>query len=265
MISDLRFELSFKNIVQLERKLSFCKDNGIKNINIPCKGILKKDFFELTFEHINKNYREFNVTYHYSLYHQFTKNKKISYYELLKFIRKCNTIKNIDILIVSGSNKKKNYDVVGVLDCLKKENDLKMKFGIAYNPYLEKHFSINSERERFLQKISSGLINSIWLQFGTDIETLKSELSYLKKFYRDDKIFIFGSILIPSKQFIARFKFRPWKEVHISDKYLYSLENFCKFTKVLIKFYIDNNIIPVIETECSSKKNLDILSSYLYE
>ena len=131
MISDFRFEFSFKNIAQLERKLSFCKDNGIKNINIPCKGILKKDFFELTFEHINKNYREFNVTYHYSLYHQFTKNKKISYYDLLKFIKRCKTIKNSNILIVSGSNKKKNYDVVDVLDCLKKEKDLKMKFGIA--------------------------------------------------------------------------------------------------------------------------------------
>ena len=44
MISNLRFELSFKDISQLENKLNFCKLNKIKNINIP-KGIIKKDFF----------------------------------------------------------------------------------------------------------------------------------------------------------------------------------------------------------------------------
>ena len=33
MISNLRFELSFKNISQLENKLNFCKFNGIKNLN----------------------------------------------------------------------------------------------------------------------------------------------------------------------------------------------------------------------------------------
>ena len=70
MISNLRFELSFKNISQLENKLNFCKFSKIKNINIPCKGSIKKDFFNSTIEYISKNYREFNVTYHYSLYHQ---------------------------------------------------------------------------------------------------------------------------------------------------------------------------------------------------
>ena len=34
MINNLRFELSFKNIAQLENKLNFCKFNGIKYINI---------------------------------------------------------------------------------------------------------------------------------------------------------------------------------------------------------------------------------------
>ena len=41
MINNIRFELSFKNIAQLENKLNFCKFNGINNINIPCKGNIK--------------------------------------------------------------------------------------------------------------------------------------------------------------------------------------------------------------------------------
>ena len=52
MISKLRFELSFKNISQLENKLNFCKFNKIKNINIPCKGSIKKDFFNSSVKYI---------------------------------------------------------------------------------------------------------------------------------------------------------------------------------------------------------------------
>ena len=56
MINNLRFELSFKNIAQLENKLIFCKVNNIKNINIPCKGTIKKEFFNSTIKYISKNF-----------------------------------------------------------------------------------------------------------------------------------------------------------------------------------------------------------------
>ena len=67
MHNNIRYELSFKNISQLENKLNFCKLNNIKNINIPCKGFIKKELFNSTIKYISKNYDEFNVTYHYSL------------------------------------------------------------------------------------------------------------------------------------------------------------------------------------------------------
>ena len=60
MISNLRFELSFKSIPQLENKLNFCKLNGIKNLNIPCKGPIKKDFFNTTIKYITNNHQDFN-------------------------------------------------------------------------------------------------------------------------------------------------------------------------------------------------------------
>ena len=59
MNNNIRFELSFKNISQLENKLNFCKLNNIKNINIPCKGLIKKDLFNSTIKYISKNYDEF--------------------------------------------------------------------------------------------------------------------------------------------------------------------------------------------------------------
>ncbi len=259
----IRFELSFKNISQLDNKLNFCKLNNIKNINIPCKGPIKKDFFNETIEYISKNYNKFNMTYHYSLYHQYSKNKEKSYQDFLNFVESSQTNKNYEILLVSGSNKKKNFDSVDVLAYLKKEKNLKVKLGIAYNPYLKKYYNVSSERERFERKLSTGLINSIWFQYGTDIKVLQNELTYLKKMAKDEKLNLFGSLFIPSKQFIGRFKFRPWKEVYISKKYLFALDNFFDFTRELVSFYKYNNITPVIESDFSSSEKLNSVYSFL--
>ena len=87
-------------------------------------------------------------------------------------------------------------------------------------------------------------------------------MTYLKKMTKYEKINLFGSLLIPSKQFIARFKFRPWKGVYISEKYLYSLEDFYDFTRDLIFFYKNNNITPVIETDFSSSEKLEFVYSF---
>jgi len=263
MHNNTRFELSFKNISQLENKLNFCKLNNIKNINIPCKGLIKKELLNYTINYISKNYHEFNVTYHYSLYHQYSKNKVKSYQDFLDFIKNSSTNRNYEILLVSGSNKKKNFDSIDALAYLQKEKNLKVKLGIAYNPYLKKYYKISSERERFERKFSTGLINSIWFQYGTDIKVLQNEITYLKNLAKDEKINLFGSLFIPSKQFIARFKFRPWKEVYISEKCLYALNNFFDFTKDLVSFYKKNNILPVIESDFSSIEKLDSVYSFL--
>jgi len=263
MNDNIRFELSFKNLSQLEKKLNFCRLNSIKNINIPCKGLIKKELLNSTINYISKNFHEFNVTYHYSLYHQYSKNKNKSYQDFLDFVKSSNTNKNYEILLVSGSNKKKNFDAIDALYYLQKEKNIKAKLGIAYNPYLEKYYMISSERERFGRKISTKLINSIWFQYGTDIKVLENELSYLKNVTKDEKLNLYGSLFIPSKQFVARFKFRPWKEVHISEKFLYSLENFFDFTRDLFSFYKKNNITPLIESDFSSLEKLNTIYSFL--
>ena len=265
MINNLRFELSFKNISQLENKLNFCKYNKISNINIPCKGPIKKELFNSTIKYITRNFREFNVTYHYSLYHQYSKNKEKSYKEFLDFLdflKNSYSNRTYEILLVSGSNKKKNFDTVDVLRSMKKEKNLKVKLGIAYNPYLKDFYNISSERERFEKKISSGLINSIWFQYGTDIKVIQNEVNFLKKAAENYELKLFGSLLIPSKQFIARFKFRPWKGVYISKKFLSSLEDYYDFTDDLVFFYKNNNITPVIETDFSSSEKLDSVYSF---
>jgi len=88
-------------------------------------------------------------------------------------------------------------------------------------------------------------------------------LNYLKKIAKDEKLNLFGSLFIPSKQFITRVKFRPWKEVYISKKCLYALDNFFDFTYDLVNFYKNNNITPVIETDLASSEKLNYVNSFL--
>ena len=262
MISNLRFELSFKNISQLENKLNFCKFNKILNINIPCKGAIKKHFFNSTVNYISKNHPEFNVTYHYSLYHQYSQNKEKSYQDFINFLKNSYSNGNYEILLVSGSNKKNDFDAINVLSKIKDEKFLKVKLGVAYNPYLNKYYDNTSERERMVRKLSTRLINSIWFQYGTDIKVLQNEVTYLKKLAKSEKINLFGSLLVPSKQFIARFKFRPWKGVYISEKFLSSLDDFYDFTRDLVCFYKKNNITPLIETDFASSEKLASVYSF---
>ena len=111
--------------------------------------------------------------------------------------------------------------------------------------------------------------SSIWLQFGTDIKLLESEINFLKSSVNNlsksnhQVVKFYGSLLIPSRQFISRFKFRPWKGVYISDKNLNSLENFNSFTKDLIQIYFENDICPLIETDFSSLEKLENIYSFL--
>ena len=88
-------------------------------------------------------------------------------------------------------------------------------------------------------------------------------MTYLKKITKDEKLNLFGSLFIPSKQFITRFKFRPWKEVYISEKCLYSLDNFFDFTRDLVSFYKNNHITPLIESDFSSLNKLNSVYSFL--
>ena len=266
MMNNLRFELSFKNILQLENKLNFCISNNINKINIPCKGLIKKDFLNETIEYIGKNYKSLDVIYHYSLYHQYKKNRENSYLAFLNFIEKCKFYKSNEILLVSGSSKKKNFEVLDVLRDFKNEENININIGIAYNPYLGNYYNNHGERIRLEKKFSSRLIKSIWLQFGTDIKLLEKEINFLKELIlnnstnsKDNSVKIFGSLLIPSREFISRFKFRPWKGVFISEKYLNSLDDFYAFTNDLIEIYLDNNICPVIETESSSIEKLNYI------
>ena len=262
MFFKARLELSFKDLDQLAKKLEFCRENDILKINVPCKGNIKKDLLIDAVEFIGTYYQQFDVVYHYSFYHQFYKNKSYSYDKFIKFLEIIRSYKNKEILLISGSQKRNNFEVLDILEYLKLDLRNKVKIGVAYNPYFEEIRELNIERERLFNKLNSGLINSIWLQFGSGFHNLIKEINFIREI-KKSKVDIYGSIFIPSKQNLARFKFRPWRGVFLSKEYLDSLETSKIITKNILEIYIDNKVIPLIESECSTEKQLTEVRNFI--
>ena len=261
MFKNFRVEISFKNLDQLKKKLDFCLNKKINKINIPCKGNIKKDFLTEVIKFIGVKYRNLDVIYHYSLYHQFHMNNNLSYEKFLNFIELNKYYnKSNEILLVSGTKKRNEFEVLNILEKLKSELTQNIKFGVAFNPYFYEESDYIIERNRLIEKLNSYFVKSIWLQFGSEINHLARELYFLNKMLANSKklidkeIDIYGSLFIPSKQFISRFKFRPWRGVYLSNKYLDSLEESGEITKKILDFYINNSIIPLVETELSTEK-----------
>ena len=265
MINNYRVEISFKDFDQLKKRLDFCVNKKIYKINIPCKGNIKKDFLQEVVKFVGVKYKNLDVIYHYSFYHQFHNNKNLSYTKFLNFVELNKTFnKSNQILLVSGSKKRREFEVLNILEKLKSDLSKNIKFGVAFNPYFFEESYFKIERNRLIDKLNSYFVQSIWLQFGSEINQLSREINFLKEILGNSKklidkeIDIYGSLFIPSKQFLARFKFRPWRGVYLSDKYLNSLEESGKITKNIIDFYLTNSIIPLVETElCTEKQFLE--------
>ena len=270
---DLRFEISFNTIDQLRMKLSFYINNNIHKINIPSKRNIKNKFLLEAIRICKSEFPSVNLIPHFSIQHEFNQTKANTIKNFINFLRFSFRLKCDDVLLISGSLRKSTLDSVSLLNYLKDNTHIiegLKPIGVAYNPYLPEVFSVD-ELIRLESKLCSGLVGSIWLQFGTDytlldkkVITLKTILnSYHKANPNTFKIKLYGSILIPTKLFNARFKFRPWKGVYCSDSFLNSLDYANEIIYKILTIYKLYGIRPVIETDTYSEKNLSSIKRFI--
>ena len=271
-LNNIRIEISFKSFDELRKILSFYQSNELYKINIPCKNSLKKDFLLESIRIIRVEFPNIDIIPHFSIQHEFKKNRINTQDSFLKFLQYVKYLGCKEVLLVSGSQKRSTFDSVSALYMLK-ENPLffnqDISIGVAFNPYLP-DFLFDEEILRLENKLQSGLVSSIWIQFGTDYNLLKSRLEILSNILSITKInskrsniLIFGSILIPSKQFLARFKFRPWKGVYCSSEFLESVDIANNLVNKLLKTYKKYKISPIIETNISTEGHLNKLKTTL--
>ena len=272
-LNNLRVEISFRSFDELRKILNFYQGNNLYKINIPCKNILKKEFLIESIKISRSEYPCIDIIPHFSIQHEFRGNKINTLASFYDFIQVINDFGCKELLLVSGSQKRSTLDSVSALDMLRDHpllRDKSFSIGVAFNPYLPK-FLFEEEILRLEKKLESGLVSSIWIQFGTDYSLLKNRMERITKIITrttsknssKSKIVVFGSILIPSKQFLARFKYRPWKGVYCSDQFLSSVDVANQIIKELLKTYKDYKIFPIIETNTSTKDYLDNLKRIL--
>ena len=272
-ITKIRIEISFKSFDELRKTLSFYQRNNLYKVNIPCKNSLKKDFLLKSIEIAKEEFPNIDIIPHFSILHEFKRNRINTQNSFINFIQAVKYYGCKQVLLVSGSQKRSTLDSISALYMLK-ENSLFFNqdifIGVAFNPYLPTNL-FDEEILRLEKKLQSGLVSSIWIQFGTDHKLLRSRIEILSNMLsvainnnpKIPKISLFGSILIPSKQFLARFKYRPWKGVYCSNEFLESEEFAHKIITNLLKTYKQNQICPLIETNISTDEHLKKLINIL--
>ncbi len=272
-MNQIRIEISFKSFDELRRILSFYQRNNIYKINIPCKNSLKKDFLLNSIKISKEEFPSIDIIPHFSILHEFKRNKINTQESFIKFLKVVKYLGCKETLLVSGSQKRSTLDSVSTLSFLRDNSfftsDM-FSIGVAFNPYLP---SLLFEEEiiRLEKKLQSGLVVSIWIQFGTDYKLLQKRIKILKNVINSTKkknskklnIKLFGSILVPSKQFLARFKYRPWKGVYCSQEFLDSVDFANNQVKKILTIYKLNNINPIIETPIYKEDHLKKLKDFL--
>ncbi len=272
-INDIRLEISFNSSNQLRSILSFCQMHNLYKINIPCKNNLKKDFLLNSIKISREEFPNIDLIPHFSILHEFKRNRLDTLNSFINFIRYVKGLDCSQVLLVSGSQKRSTLDSVTTLSSINDRNLFSkgdFSIGVAFNPYLPS-FLFEEEIIKLEKKLKSGVVRSIWIQFGTDFDMLENRMKLLRKkifsFEKTDlynsRIKLFGSILIPSKQFLSRFKYRPWKGVYCSDEFLGSVDIASEMVKNLLKIYNKYQICPIIETQVTTEVKLNSLKQIL--
>jgi len=271
-LRNLRIEISFKSYDEMRSILSFYESINIYNINIPCKNNLKKDFLLNSIKIAREEFPKIDIIPHFSILHEFRRNSLNTKNSFINFLKLVKSFGCKEVLLVSGSQKRSTLDSLLALDLIKNNLFFHNNYffiGVAFNPYLPDHL-FQEELLKIEEKLKSGIVNSIWIQFGTDYALLETRIkllkdvmdSTLKNNSKISKIILYGSILIPSKQFLARFRYRPWKGVYCCPEFLKSVEVANTVIVKLLKTYKSYRIFPIIETDTSNIKKLNSLKMF---
>ena len=248
-----RVELFFKSPSELEDRVRFLQSNGVSSFNLVNKD--KKDDVTGWVDTIREVYPEADICAHYSLKHNKVPRKGLEEHQKL-WLERLEKSKADEILMISGSGPKKQWNALTALDALKVTGDSiasHPKIAVAYNPYFPNAEDREQENNRLVEKLATGCVSKIYLQFGTDLECLQKGLDFIKT-HQTPGLTIAGSLFLPTKQLIAQQKFRPWNGVFLSPEFLQGPDEATSIVLDIIRIYQSNNIellweAPGIRTE----------------
>jgi len=268
-----RVELFFKSPSELKDRIRFLRSFGISSFNLVNKD--KKDKMDTWVNSIREVYPDADICAHYSLKHNKVPRKGIESHKelLLESLKHSNAD---EILLISGSGDKKAWNAVEALNAVSKANNrsqtatvdttLHPKMTVAYNPYFPSQRDQEDENTRLKEKLATGCVSKIYLQFGTDTDCLRKGLEFIKKNSIKSDIAVAGSLFLPTQKLIAQQKFRPWNGVFLSSNFLSGPEEATAIVTEIIRVYKANDVemlweAPGIRTEKDMETLLKLLDA----
>ena len=236
----VRYELFFKSQHELKLALASTRARApLARVNLPNKD-KSDDLIGWLDACAEAGCEPGLVTPHFSMKNNSSRDAEATVRALKSFSVTCANKGVKEILLVTGSGKRK-MDSLEALRRLKMDRGWKretiergLKFGVAYNPYFQEAGELEEENDRLAKKLGTELVRSVWFQIGSEVDALDRGLARVREMAPDD-IELFCSVWIPTKQLLARMKFRPWKGVFLSDEYLSSVEKAEKITREQIQ------------------------------
>ena len=212
------YELTVSNIEQLPAKLKQIPLGS--KIHLPDKPSSYPNL-ELS-KHLNN--RELAITF--SVGNDYNGgNFSLIIIEFNKYLETIQNNKNIkELLIVSGSTARK-INTLHILDKLHTQVDETIFppnfiFSVAYNCQ-----SVNQalENKRLILKLKYKFVKKVYIQITDEIEKITAAINFIRSLRPN--ILIAVCLFQPWEISLARFKFRPWKGVVLSENFLVSSEN----------------------------------------
>jgi len=204
------------------------------------------------------------VTVHYSLKHQRSGTDPAE-----AFLRWCEEAMSVGVkrvLLVTGPRGPRQ-DAVWVLQRLAARQVRLdgLRLGVAFNACLPTDTERETERQRLVQKLQTGLVRDVWLNTGVDEELLGEGLTYLEALQKElgFSLQTFASAMLPSEAQLVQMRERPWNGVQFSEEFLSSLSGMGRATGKALAVFRQHKVEPIIESKVRTPDDLSKLEALL--
>uniref|UniRef100_A0A7S4PQ27 Photolyase/cryptochrome alpha/beta domain-containing protein n=1 Tax=Guillardia theta TaxID=55529 RepID=A0A7S4PQ27_GUITH len=252
----MRYELHAKSVPELVKLVPVLRKYNITKVNLPNKS--NKDTLNDFAQVLWENVPNVDICLHWSV-----KNRKLrTAQETHKTFINDVTSPPAGVgsfLLVSGSVVSSSLDSITCLKELAGSRQKHAEIGVAFNPYFPDVKEREREQQRLKEKVATGCVSHVWLQFGSNMELLREGLRFLQAVRSASSTAspfkIFGSLFVPSKKFLAQMKFRPWKGVFLSEAFLDSVDKADAVVTEIVTIYREFDVEVLIETACVKEED----------
>jgi hypothetical protein len=234
-------ELTIQNLIGIEKTIELIKETGATEVALTDKNGMPDNL--LAAKLIKDALPELRLTAYYSLKNH-TSKKVEGKYEHLKDYLVRSAKSGIESLLLVSGNPRPKFDTLEALEFIK-TNELKpenIRLAIAYNPFFTDQ-ELENENIRLEKKALVGIVDDVYLQIGTDTNSLKKGIELVRKILPN--ALVEGSLIVATTFLMSRFKFRPWKGVMVSEEFMSSAEAANVINKRLIEEYKKLDVKPI--------------------